>query len=181
MPLTTARAVTYLIEPHLTEEQEPEDALLPMLYEAIGGTISSKSGGASAGSKAGQIPVGLDALDLWDSISRELRSLAGGDSEFSEVEILDRYAASGLAPLEEAHLRERCIEWIRQIRELFDPPQIVPLRGEPCPRCGHYKDSEGAPVLQVRVKESSASCLNCGQQWSGGELLDLKQELGRDH
>jgi len=167
--------VEQLLEDHLTEDNEPEGALLPMLYDSI--ASSSGRGSAPGGGSKASAPLDLGALDLWDSIAAEIRANTSHPNTYSEIDLLKLWIAEtdNFLPAQ-LELMEYMLRWRDAIREKFDPPKVIPIRRVDCPVCRATKDSEGAVPLELHARKDSpyAVCTNCGQRWEGGELLDLR-------
>lgn len=168
----------HLLEDHLTVDNEPEGALLQMLYDSVGS--SSGSGSAAGGSERTRAPLDLGALELWDSIAGEIRENAPPSDNFSEIEMLQLWVddATNFIP-SQLDLMEYMARWVQEIREKFNPPKRIPLRGATCPKCKQFKDEEGVEplVLHASMKPPFAECSNCGTRWTAGELLDLRAQI----
>ena len=167
--------VAQLLEDHLDEDNEPEGALLVMLYESIGS--SSGRGSAPGGGSKASAPLDLDALELWDSIAGDIRENTNFPDVYSELDLLKLWITeTGEFLPAQLDLMEYMIRWRDAIRDKFNPPKIVPIRQVDCPVCKATKDSEGVLPLELHAKKDSpfAVCTNCGHRWEGGELLDLR-------
>lgn len=173
-----SRLVEELLEDHLTDDNEPEGALLPMLYDAIGS--STGAGSAPGGSTRASAPLDLGALDLWDSIAKEIRQNAPdvGSEVFSEMDLLKLWIAESHDNLMlQIELMERMVVWRNDIVEKFNPPKIVAMRRVDCPMCKATKDAEGIEPINLHCPKNCtpyAECTNCGYRWAGGHLLDLR-------
>lgn len=168
--------VEQLLEDHLNEDNEPEGALLPMLYDSIASSSGRGSAPGGGGSKA-SAPLDLDALDLWDSIARDIRDNTDFPNTYSEIDLLKLWIAEvGDFIPAQLDLMEYMVKWRNAIRTKFEPPKIIPIRQVDCPMCRATKDSEGAVPLELHARKDSpfATCTNCGHRWEGGELLDLR-------
>lgn len=166
-----------LLEPHLTEDNEPEDGLLQLLFDAIAN--SSESGGVGGGSAETKAPLDLGALELWDRISAEIRAFAPELRAFSEADVLRQLVEDFEEVFGQLELMESMLRWRDDIRAHFDPPKIVPLRNVACPMCKAGKTAEGEYPLSLHASATppSAQCAHCGTRWVGGELLDLRAYL----
>lgn len=168
--------VEQLLEDHLTEDNEPEGALLPMLYESIASSSGRGSAPGGGGSKA-SAPLDLGALDLWDSIAGEIRDNTDFPNTYSELDLLKLWIAEtdNFIPAQ-LDLMEYMVRWREEIRDKFYPPTVIPIRRVDCPVCKATKDSEGAVPLELHARKGNpfARCTNCGHRWDGGELLDLR-------
>lgn len=166
-----------LLEPHLTEDNEPEESLLQLLFDSI--TSSSESGGVGGGSSETKVPLDLGALELWDRISSEIHAFAPELHAFSEVEILTQLVEDFDEVFGQLELMESMLRWRDDIQEKFNPPKRIQMRGVNCPICNAAKDQEGANpiILHASATPPKAECTNCGTWWVGGELLDLKAYL----
>lgn len=168
--------VEQLLEDHLTEDNEPEGALLPMLYDSIASSSGRGSAPGGGGTKT-SAPLDLDALDLWDSIARDIRDNTDFPDVYSEIDLLKLWIAeTGDFLPSQLDLMEYMLRWRDAIRDKFNPPKIIPIRRVDCPVCRATKDSEGVVPLSLHARKDSpfAVCTNCGQRWEGGELLDLR-------
>lgn len=177
-------------------------SLLEQLRDEVAN--SSNRGGRRKSSSSS--PVGVDALDLWNTIATGALFLAaqtGAHIDGVDTEHVLRAsvaATSLLADLEAAlGVRLALQGWVKSIRTLLDPPKRVPLWTQACPveDCGEetvwrLDESDGevkrTAALEVSFAEDTlgqvvakeARCLACGAEWGRQSLLFLARLLGRD-
>jgi hypothetical protein len=171
-------------EGELVEGQEP--ALLVMLERAVASDTSGAYGGGAT--RTGS-PVDVKAMALLDTIKGTVaRHWPGrGDATLQDTPLrtrLEEWTRQVAFTNDEAHLLEMCLWWRSQIRDMFEPPKDAPLRGICCPACSasHVEelDEEGMTIFNVSLvahlseEPVRAECRGCGQEWRGGELLDLR-------
>lgn len=175
-------------------------SLLKQLREEVAN--SSSRGGRRKSSSSS--PVGVDALDLWNSIQSGALFLAAStgaqlDSPDAEHVIRQSVAAAGLLTDVEAVLgvRNTLEAWVKAIRILLDPPKRIPLWGRECPMevCGEKTvwrrdDSDGevkrTAALEVAMEEEQVGklvarecrCLACGEVWPRSRLVELAEAMG---
>ena len=192
MPAGSAlgQAVHELTQPHLrthggiTGHQPP---LLDLLRVAIKSDVGGAAGGG--GGQRASVPFDPIALEMWDRFNTESLRWFNGGPEYRALPITSRlqhYAShmAGVGTIEgQADLLALCLEWKRQIMDMFEPPTRVALRGVTCPSCkmDHLtkvaEDGEKTYIAAILIHVSEdpvrAECLVCGEAWHNGELLDL--------
>lgn len=175
-------------------------SLLKQLREEVAN--SSSRGGRRKSS--GSSPVGVDALDLWNSIgagSIKLVEETGAHLDGFSVEHAIRVsvaAACVSTDLETVWGVRNALEgWVKAIRVLLDPPKRIPLWGKACPVevCGEVTvwrrdESDGeikrTAALEVGMDEGRSGslearecrCLACGEVWPRARLLELAESMG---
>lgn len=165
--------------------QEP--ALLDLLRVAIKSDVGGAEGGG--GGQRASVPFDPIALELWDSVNRESFRWFNGGPAYRALPITSRlqhYAShlAGVGTIEgQGDLLALCLGWKREIRDMFEPPTRVSLRGVTCPACSmdHLtkvaadgeKTYTAALLIHVSEDPVRAECLVCGEDWLNGELLDL--------
>jgi hypothetical protein len=178
------------------------DSLLAQLRDEVAN--SSNRGGRRRSSNSS--PVGVDALDLWNTIATGALFLAaqtGAHLDGVEVEHVLRasVAAAGVLTDVEAVLgvRNALEGWLKAIRTLLDPPKRVSLWGQACPMetCGNttvwrQDESDGevkrTAALEIVLEEDQLGarvakecrCLACNEVWPRNRLLFLARLLGSD-
>lgn len=159
-----------------------EPPLLRLLEVAI---KSNTSGGAGGGGRAkNSAPLDVSALALWEDIARVVGNHWPGRLDLSRqrTHLIDRLTAWTNVVAggdNEAHLLEFCTYWIKQIRELLEPKQRIPLRGVSCIGCKEawvYEEQDGErtylPALMATISEEhqhgvEVQCLACSERFSG--------------
>jgi hypothetical protein len=175
-------------------------SLLKQLREEVAN--SSNRGGRRKSSTSS--PVGVDALDLWNSIQAGALFLAAQtgahlDSPDAEHALRQSVAAAGgMTDLEGLYgLRNTLETWVKAIRTLLDPPKRVSLWGKACPAesCGEKTvwrrdESDGevkrAAALEVTMEENQVGtltakecrCLACNTVWPRNRLMELAEQMG---
>lgn len=189
-----SRVIADLCRPHTRTvqlEEGPvtgqEEPLLDLLRKAV--ASDSGRGSAPGGGSSASAPVDAGALTLWTDISGVINAHWPGRGNLfmqhaSLIHRLECWTTDVAGGPDEPHLLEMALYWRRQIRDLLEPPQRVPLRGMSCPACQHthveQTDPDGGVIYNVsllaHMSEETiwAECLVCGTEWVGGALLDLR-------
>lgn len=178
--------VVELTRDHFRDDGEmagTEPPLLRLLEVAIKADTSGATGGSSA-SKA-TAPLDVVAFSLWEEI-REVVHLnwpGHGNLQYQNTLLIDRLTwwTNTVAGTDmEPHLLEYCVYWRNSIRNLLQPPKVVPLREVSCSKCKvpwiHAKMGDQTtlvPALRVHMSEEPvrAECLACGAQWLGFDMI----------
>lgn len=165
-----------------------EQALLLKLAAAVASNLGASHGTGAAGNE--RTPINVGAADLLQRITGRLQA----QQEFltddtsrprAEVALLrvqlalsNRFFAGTLSTLTLDRNTRQLASWVRQIRDLLDPPHRYGLRSA-CPSCGAnmvtVADEHGHAVvmeaLQVterhEAEDSSVACQSCGLLWVG--------------
>lgn len=164
-----------------------EPGLLHLLRQAVATSSGRGSAPGGSGSKA-SAPVDAAALTLWESISGTVDAHWPGRTQRYEQDPavqfkLQRWTAAVAGTENEVHLLEMATWWRKQIRDLLNPPQVIPLRGVGCKVCGHSQvateDPDGGtvllPALTAYASESPmrVSCAACETDWRGELAIQL--------
>lgn len=175
-------------------------SLLKQLREEVAN--SSNRGGRRKSSTAS--PVGVDALDLWNSVVAGTKLMvetfqAHLEQPGPEHAIRRAVAAAGGATDLEAlwGMRNTLERWVKSIRALLYPAKRVPLWGKPCPVdvCGEKTvwrrddtddEVKRTAALEIGMDENQygtlvaveARCLSCNEVWPRDRLLELAEAMG---
>lgn len=171
--------------------QEPP--LLELLRVAVRSDVGGAAGGGGARAK---VPFDPTALQLWGKVTSEVytnwrfyhpkASKADEPTHLVQLQqVCYRVVEQGIDM--QAYLLQIAMSWAKDIRDMLEPPQHIPLRGTKCPRCrfSHLEktDEEGTTTyhtaLLVHMGETPprGECLVCGEDWVGGELMDLRADI----
>ena len=162
-----------------------EPGLLKLLRDAV--SSSSGRGSAPGGGSKASAPVDATALTLWESICGTVDAHWPGRMQLHPeppVQVkLQQWVAAVAGTENEVHLLEMATWWRRQIRDLLNPPQVIPLRGVACKVCGHSQvstlDPDGGtvllPALTAYASENPmrVSCAACETDWCGELAIQL--------
>lgn len=175
-------------------------SLLDQLRDEVAN--SSNRGGRRKSSNSS--PIGVDALDLWNTIGAGMTMLCEEFDTHPEQPGLEAglravVSVAGASTDLEALLGLRGFlrAWVNSVRTLLDPPKRVPLWGHSCPveGCGEktvwrVDDSDGelkrAAALEAVLEENQRGelevvevrCLACAEPWSRSKLYFLARLLG---
>lgn len=159
-----------------------EPPLLRLLQVAVRAGTSGAAGGA--GRSKNSAPLDVTALTIWDDISECVaRHWPGrGDPTKQHIHLIDRltwWTNTVAGGPHEEHLLEMCTWWIAKIRNLLEPPKLIPLRGVKCLHCKETwltEESEDGttkqPVLLAQISEELThgvlvTCRACEGEYSG--------------
>lgn len=163
-----------------------EPGLLQLLRDAV--ASSSGRGSAPGGGSKASAPLDATALTLWESIAGTVDAHWPGRLDRHPVDPpvpykLQRWVAAVAGTEDEVHLLEMATWWRKQIRDLLDPPQVIPLRGVACKVCGHDQvaeaDPEGHLVVRPALTAYASECpmrVQCGActaEWVGELAIQL--------
>lgn len=179
---TTEDGEVYGTEPALL------DILRGLVTPSGAGNGGSDGGGSGGGSRP---PISLDALDLWQSITRIVDTCWPGNGDAAYVRVplaikLNAWVVHTTDPAAEATLLTLCRRWVVQIREAIEPSKRMPLTGA-CPVCDktHVEliDEEGLAKYKTALWAYPdavpvyAQCMVCEARWENGQLHDLGAHL----
>lgn len=164
-----------------------EPGLLHLLRQAVATSSGRGSAPGGSGSKA-SAPVDAAALTLWESISGTVDAHWPGRTQRYEQDPsvqfkLQRWTAVVAGTENEVHLLEMATWWRKQIRDLLNPPQVIPLRGVGCKMCGCQAvtqiDLDGGTVVQPALTAYASEnpmrvvCGACSTEWQGELAIQL--------
>lgn len=158
-----------------------EQPLLVQLRLAVASDTAGAYGGGGTRSGA---PLDVNALTIWQGIYSTVASHWPGRGDLvlqhtSTPDRLERWVAALAGTDQEVYLLEMCHYWRQQIRDLLEPPQLVPLRGVVCPTCRAAKAVVAQGDEQVQVDTLLAylsetpvrvTCRGCAATWLGQDL-----------
>jgi len=189
-----SQAVQVLCKQHHATDRQgfqgQEAPLLRMLELSIG---SGMGKGSVSGVSGANGVLNLGALELWQAIHRTVDEFWPGRGNLAMAKLhliprLELWTTQVGGTENEPHLLEMCAYWAQQIRDLLDPPKLVPIRGGQCPRCQEHQvlgtnpDGERVfgPCLLAHLSEEPVrvECLGCGGQWYDGNMLALALQNG---
>lgn len=165
-----------------------EPGLLHLLRAAVATSSGRGSAPGGGGGKA-SAPVDAAALTLWESIAGTVDAhWPGRLDRHPEDPPLDfklkRWTTAVAGTENEVHLLEMATWWRKQIRDLLDPPQVIPLRQVACPDCGVSQVSEVSqdgtvlvPALTAYPSEHPMRvvCQACETKWIGEWAIQMMQ------
>ena len=160
-----------------------EPALLRLLEAAIKADTSGAGGGP--GRNKNSAPLDVTALSLWEEIAGVVGTYwpGRGDPKHKNQHLIDRLTwwTNTVAGTEyEIHLAEFGTYWVRQIRDLLDPPKIVELRGTACPNCKESwirelqeLETTFRPSVTINMSEDPVrlECRACGHLVFGFDMI----------
>lgn len=164
-----------------------EPGLLRLLREAVATSSGRGSAPGGSGSKA-SAPVDAAALTLWEAISGSVDAHWPGRLQRDQHDQplwvkLQVWARSVAGTENEVHLLEMATWWRKQVRDLLDPPQVIPLRGVECQECGttwyNEQNPDGetvvSPAVLAYASESPmrVACKVCETEWVGEWAIQL--------
>lgn len=190
MTRSLADVVHVLTRPHATRNGdrvayvEPLFDTLQSLVHPSSGARENEGGGGGGGSRP---PVNLDAVSLWQEISRRIDREWPYAGHPSAVKVpygkkLQAWFNTAVEPQQQARVYDYCTNWESRIRELQTRTKKMPIKGA-CPNCDktHVEtiDEEGSarynPALMAYPGSTPiyAECLVCGERWEGSAIHDL--------
>lgn len=142
----TPMVVTERPEPPEETINRHDDApLLDQLEARIGSTLGDRG---TSGVRVGGSPIDLAAFSLHRKIDKKIREWmtdlgATPGKGLSLAQLLRSWYTLRLSTFtpvgEDDRLRVRLDGWQTEIRDILDPPEQIPYRGQACPICGETR------------------------------------------
>ena len=171
--------------------------LLKQLEDARYSSPSSNDG--ARGRASSRLGLNLDAHMLWEDVTGRITSML---SEVTDTRARDSNATGNLLVWwslwrwieheadEAQRVHRHLTRMVRRIRDLFDPPMSVPLRGVACPVCGWDRATvtdrglvNETFALTVTMVDGDvvATCHACRHRWTGRtEVIHLGRLTGME-
>lgn len=190
MTRSLADVVHVLTRPHIPQGEtramyaEPLLDTLQSLIHPSSGARENEGGGGGGGSRP---PVNLDAVSLWQEITRRIDREWPYAGHPSAVKVpygkkLQAWFNTAVEPQQQARVYDYCASWENRIRELQTRTKKMPIKGA-CPACNktHVEtiDEDGNarynPALLAFPQASPvyAICQVCQETWEGSDLHKL--------
>ena len=182
---------------HTRDGDHEGPPLLKQLEDARYSSVGVNDG--AKGRASSRLELNLDAHMLWEDIAGRIASML---SEVTDTKARDSNATGNLLvwwslwrriehDADEAQRVHRNLTRMAQrIRDLFDPPMSVPLRGVSCPECGWDRATvtdrglvNETFALTVTMVDGDvvATCHACRHRWTGRtEVIHLGRLTGME-
>lgn len=173
----------------LQDELKVEDRLLlgpPLIAQLRQAVANGREAGVRTKSTH-RVPISIAAHDLLTAIATETKNWSEKDTIEDRIRDANNWVHSSGDGVIQLWLKETT-EWVRKIKELFDPPNRYHLSA-PCPECNQTsvrkfnpEDREyvKVPALQiVKVNDRTVCrCVGCGTEWPEEHFLLLAKAIG---
>lgn len=185
LPRTVGTGVWWCMFCDETRDQKPSGDMTqridrhddpPLLDQLEARVRTSLSDGGAAGSGGASVLVDTSAFALVSRITEKLHTWytelgASAGNKIPLVQLVRSWYAlylGGHQPVGDDLRRQVILErWVTEIRDLLDPPDQIPYRGQPCPICGEtraIRDLDGEvtdtvalwAVLRPRYREEGS-------------------------
>ncbi|MBP2325352.1 hypothetical protein JOF56_005737 [Kibdelosporangium banguiense] len=180
------------------EDGTTELAVVHSLLEQVAGAVlpgNERNGKVS--SNASRPPGSLGAVSLLAEIRQEVTRACQGHDEHAQPDtVAERLRLwVGHADSWQHHYPDYVVwaaattsDWVRQARQLLDPPPRVALRGQTCPVCAACtvqvwseddEDFVRQSALAIDPYRVAVVCAGCGQSWGAEIWQQLAATLDR--